>query len=151
MQIVQALLKRRSRVLCLVFGNPFVALALFFFSFTTLLAYYYIAESNVAYIRRSIKLPGAMFVLKVGLMAMVFYGTIKAATLAWGLGDIGVGLMAWINIIGILIIFFMGKPAIKALKDFEAQQAKGADKYIFDPKSLGIKNADFWEDRLNQK
>ncbi|MCL4129159.1 UNVERIFIED_CONTAM: hypothetical protein GTU68_056864, partial [Idotea baltica] len=59
------------------FGNPFVAVTLFFFSFTTLLAYYYIAESNVAYIRRSIKLPGAMFLLKVGLMGMVFYGTIK--------------------------------------------------------------------------
>ncbi len=130
------------------FGNPFVTATLFFFSFTTLLAYYYIAESNVAYIRRSIKLPGAMFILKAGLMTMVFYGTVKAASLAWGLGDIGVGLMAWINIIGILIIFFMGKPAVKALKDFEAQQAAGVDKYTFDPKSLGIEKADFWEDRL---
>lgn len=133
------------------FGNPFVATALFFFSFTTLLAYYYIAESNVAYIRRSFNIPGAMFFLKVGLMVMVFYGTIKAATLAWGLGDIGVGLMAWINIIGILIIFFLGKPAIKALKDFESQQANGVEKYTFDPKALGIEKADFWENRLNEK
>ncbi|MBX2847310.1 MAG: alanine:cation symporter family protein [Acidiferrobacterales bacterium] len=133
------------------FGNPFVATALFFFSFTTLLAYYYIAESNVAYIRRSFNIPGAMFFLKVGLMVMVFYGTIKAATLAWGLGDIGVGLMAWINIIGILIIFFLGKPAIKALKDFESQQANGVEKYTFDPKALGIERADFWENRLNEK
>jgi ABC-type sulfate transport system permease component len=29
-------------------GKPFIALALFFFSFTTILAYYYIAETNVA-------------------------------------------------------------------------------------------------------
>lgn len=132
------------------FGNPFVAAALFFFSFTTLLAYYYIAESNVAYIRRTIKIPGAMFFLKAGLMIMVFYGTIKTATLAWGLGDIGVGLMAWINIIGILIIFFMGRPAIKALKDYEEQQTRGVEKYTFDPKALEIKNAYFWEDRLNK-
>ena len=34
------------------FGRVFVAVALFFFAFTTLLAYYYIAETNVAYIRR---------------------------------------------------------------------------------------------------
>ena len=129
------------------FGNPFVAAALFFFSFTTLLAYYYIAESNVAYIRRTFNLPGAMFILKVGLMVMVFYGTIKAANLAWGLSDIGVGLMAWINIVGIIIIFFMGKPAIKALKDFERQQTNGVDEYTFDPKALDIKNADFWESR----
>ena len=126
-------------------GNPFVAVALFFFSFTTLLAYYYIAESNVAYIRRSIKIPGAMLLLKIGLMSMTFYGTVKAANLAWGLGDIGVGLMAWINIIGILIIFVMGRPAIKALRDYEFQKKKGVKKYHFDPKALGIKNADFWE------
>ncbi|MBT8116011.1 MAG: alanine:cation symporter family protein, partial [Arenicella sp.] len=31
------------------FGNPFVAVSLFFFSFTTLMAYYYIAECNVVY------------------------------------------------------------------------------------------------------
>jgi AGCS family alanine or glycine:cation symporter len=128
-------------------GNPFVAVALFFFSFTTLLAYYYIAESNVAYIRRTVKIPGAMRFLKVILCSAVFYGTVKAANLAWALGDIGVGLMAWINIIGILIIFFMGRPALKALKDYEEQKAKGVTTYTFDPKALGIKNATFWEDR----
>lgn len=128
-------------------GNPFVALALFFFSFTTLMAYYYIAESNVVYLRRFIKFPGAINVLKVVLMLAVFYGTVKAANLAWGLGDIGVGLMAWINIIGILIIFFMGAPAIKALKDYEEQRNSGATSYTFDPIKLGIKNAKFWESK----
>lgn len=126
------------------FGNPFVAVALFFFSFTTLMAYYYIAESNVVYIRRFFKFSGAVTVLKIVLMLAVFYGTVKAANIAWGLGDIGVGLMAWVNIIGILIIFFMGRPAIKALKDYEAQRKAGVEKYTFDPKKLGIKNADFW-------
>ena len=126
-------------------GKPFVAVALFFFAFTTLLAYYYIAETNIAYIHRTIKIPGMMFVLKLALMASVFYGTVKTANLAWGLGDIGVGLMAWLNIIGILIIFFMAKPALKALKDYEAQRNAGVTTYTFDPKALGIKNADFWE------
>ena len=126
-------------------GNPFVAIALFFFSFTTLMAYYYIAESNVAYINRFVRIPGAITVLKVGLMLAVFYGTVKAASLAWSLGDIGVGLMAWVNIIGILIIFFMGRPAIKALKDYERQRNSGATNFTFDPKALGIKNADYWE------
>lgn len=128
-------------------GNPFVALALFFFSFTTLMAYYYIAESNVVYIKRSIKLPGAITALKIVLMSAVFYGTVKAANLAWGLGDIGVGLMAWINIIGILIIFFIGKPAIKALKDYEQQRKNDVEDFTFDPQKLGIKNADFWENK----
>ena len=132
-------------------GNPFVAVALFFFSFTTLMAYYYIAESNVVYIKRFIKLPGAILTLKIVLMSAVFYGTVKAAGLAWGMGDIGVGLMAWVNIIGILIIFFMGRPAIKALKDYEEQQRNGVTDFTFDPKKLSIKNAEFWEKKHDNK
>jgi len=132
-------------------GGPFVAIALFFFAFTTLLAYYYIAETNVAYIKRTFHIPGLMLILKLGLMAAVFYGAIRTAGLAWALGDIGVGLMAWLNIVGILIIFLVAKPAIKALRDYEAQQAAGVDKYRFDPLALGIRNAEFWERRLEQE
>ena len=126
-------------------GEIFVAIALFFFAFTTLLAYYYIAETNVAYIRRSIRFPGELTILKIVLMTSVFYGTVRSADLAWALGDIGVGLMAWLNIIGILILFFMGSPAIKALKDYEQQKDAGVEKYTFDPEALGIRNADFWK------
>jgi AGCS family alanine or glycine:cation symporter len=129
------------------FGNPFVAIALFFFSFTTLLAYYYIAESNVAYIRRSIKMPGAMTLLKIVLISAVFFGAVIEAKIVWSLGDIGLGIMAWVNIIGILIIFFMGRPAMRALKDYEAQKAAGVTVYTFDPIKLGIKNAHFWENK----
>ncbi|MCG7497281.1 alanine:cation symporter family protein [Vibrio sp. Of7-15] len=129
-------------------GKPFIAFALFFFAFTTILAYYYIAETNIAYIRRTVKLPALMFALKVVLMVSVFYGTVKAANLAWALGDVGVGLMAWLNIVGILIIFFLSKPALKALKDYEEQQKAGVTEYTFDPVKLGIKNADFWEKKL---
>lgn len=126
-------------------GIPFVAVALFFFAFTTILAYYYIAETNVSYLMRNVRIPGAMLALKVVMMMAVFYGSVKAAKLAWGLGDIGVGLMAWLNIAGILIIFFIAKPAIKALKDYENQRKQGVTEYHFDPKALGIENADLWE------
>jgi AGCS family alanine or glycine:cation symporter len=132
-------------------GKPFIALALFFFSFTTILAYYYIAETNVSYLRKTIKLPGAVFILKVLLLSSVFYGTVKTANLAWGLGDIGVGLMAWLNIVGIVLIFFMGKPALKALKDYEQQKNAGVKKYTFDPKKLGIDKADYWEKRIEDE
>ena len=127
------------------FGKVFVAVALFFFAFTTLLAYYYIAETNVAYIRRSFRIPHELTILKLMLIGSVFYGTLRTATLAWGLGDIGVGVMAWLNIIGIIIIFFLAKPAIKALKDYEKQRKAGVTEYTFDPEKLGIKNADFWK------
>ena len=131
-------------------GKPFIALALFFFAFTTVLAYYFIAENNVSYINRTIKLPALRFLLKLLIMGAVFYGTVAEPSAAWGMGDVGVGIMAWLNIIGIIIIFFMSKPAIKALRDYERQQKEGVSEYTFDPKSLGIKNADFWEERFEK-
>lgn len=134
------------------FGNPFVAFALFFFSFTTLLAYYYIAETNVSYLHRTIHIPGLTFALKILIIAATFYGTIATETgSVWNLGDAGVGIMAWLNIIGIILIFFMSKPTIKALSDYERQRKAGVKEYVFSPKELGINNATFWEQRLAKK
>jgi len=56
-------------------------------------------------------------------------------------------LMAWLNIVGILIIFFMARPAVKALKDYEEQKKAGVTDYKFDPEKLGIKNAHYWESK----
>ncbi|MEM9531166.1 MAG: alanine/glycine:cation symporter family protein [Pseudomonadota bacterium] len=128
-------------------GKVFVAVALFFFAFTTILAYYYVAETNVAYIRRSLSIPGSLLLLKFILLGMVFYGSIRTADLAWALGDIGVGVMAWLNIVGILVIFLIGSPAIKALRDYERQQREGRARFSFDPLALDIKGADFWAER----
>ncbi|OEC36759.1 alanine or glycine:cation symporter, AGCS family [Pseudomonas cuatrocienegasensis] len=122
------------------FGNIFVAIALFFFAFTTILAYYYIAETNIAYINRKVNRPILTLLLKFGIIAATVYGTVRSATVAWDLGDLGVGLMAWLNIIAILL---MHKIAYKCLKDYEAQQDAGQDP-VFHPEKLGIKNADYW-------
>ena len=129
------------------FGQVFVGLALFFFAFTTILAYYYITETNVAYLNRVFnnKLPTIVF--KLLLMFMVAYGTVNSAGYIWNIGDIGVGLMAWVNVLGILAIFFMYKPTMRCLRDFE-QQKKAGGPITFDPVKLGITNATFWEKKL---
>ena len=129
------------------FGSIFVAIALFFFAFTTIVAYYYIAETNIAYINRKINRPWLTFLLKIALMAATVYGTVKTADLAWGMGDIGVGLMAWLNIIAILLL---QKTAFTCLKDYEAQQAQGIDP-VFHPEKLGIKNADYWVGKRSEE
>ncbi|MGB2065203.1 MAG: alanine/glycine:cation symporter family protein, partial [Marinomonas gallaica] len=124
------------------FGSAFVGIALFFFAFTTILAYYYIAETNVAYLRRALKINVSLTFVKLLIMFMVAYGTVNTAGYIWNLGDVGVGLMAWLNIVGIIAIFFMARPTMKALKDYEDQKAAGVEEYTFDPKALGIQGAD---------
>lgn len=122
-------------------GSYTVAIALFFFAFTTLMAYYYIAETNVAYLTQKRGGPLLMFLLKVGILAVVFMGCVRTARLAWDLGDLGVGLMAWLNIIAIVILH---KPAMKAFRDYESQR-KVTEDPVFRPRELGIENAEFWE------
>ncbi|HEY4551616.1 MAG TPA: alanine:cation symporter family protein, partial [Bacillaceae bacterium] len=79
---------------------------------------------------------------KVVLLGATFYGVVREATLAWALGDIGLGLMVWLNLIAIVMLT---KPALIALKDYEEQRKKGLDP-VFNSTKLGIKNAEYWED-----
>ncbi|MGJ7919170.1 alanine/glycine:cation symporter family protein [Neobacillus sp. LXY-4] len=123
------------------FGSGFVAVSLFFFAFTTIMAYYYIAETNIAYLTKGRESKIAMVGLKIVIIAATFYGSVKTADLAWALGDVGLGIMVWLNLVAILILT---KPALIALKDYESQKKQGLDP-VFNSKALGIKNAEFWE------
>ena len=101
------------------FGFGFVAIALFFFVFTTLMAYYYMAETNLSFMFKDKINPIALFSLRIVLLLTIIFGAINTSARAWDLGDIGVGLMAWLNFIAILLL---RKPAIIALRDFERQK-----------------------------
>lgn len=125
------------------FGALFLAVAIFFFAFTTLMAYYYIAETTIVFLNRKQKYPWLLTTFKVVFLAMVFFGTVRSASLMWALGDIGFGSMAWLNMFAILLLT---KPALKVLKDFD-NQMKAGENPVFEPVKAGIKNAEFWEER----
>ena len=125
------------------YGSSILAIALLFFAFTTIVAYYYIAETNVMYINRKVHRPWLANLLKVLVVTSVIYGGVKSADIAWALGDVGVGIMAWLNIVAIIIL---QRPALLALKDYETQINSGVDP-VFDPQALGIEKADFWVNR----
>ncbi len=135
------------------FGAAFVAIALFFFAFTTLMAYYYIAEVNLNYMIKRLTGKGnkvATHVLKIVMLGMIFFGCVKSAGLAWTMGDIGVGLMAWLNIVAILLL---SNIVMKCFNDYESQlkSGKNSEDITFDPEPLGIKGADFWENFKKSK
>lgn len=125
------------------FGSAFVAIALFFFAFTTLMAYYYYAETNLAYLRRSKASPKLFLLLRLVFLFVTFYGTLRHADFAWAMGDIGVGVMAWLNLIAILLL---ARPAIACLRDYEAQLRAGVVEPRYVAKSTGVDNAAEWKD-----
>ena len=105
---------------------------------------------NITYLTRflgrSAHKNGLMLV-KILIMMMVADGGLNSAGYIWNMGDVGVGLMAWLNIVGILIIFFVARPAMDILKDYESQLKAGVKHFTFDPAKFGIKNAPYWEER----
>ena len=102
-------------------GGGFVSIALVFFVFTTLMAYYFYGESSIMYIFQG-KPRGekaAIWCFRTGLLLMTVFGALKEANVIWQLGDIGVGITAWINVIALLLLC---PQAIKALREFEKTQ-----------------------------
>lgn len=120
-------------------GAGFVAVSLLFFAFTTIMAYYYIAETNLSYLFKK-EIRWLLNALRVLILAATFYGSVKTAEVAWTLGDIGVGMMAWLNVIAILLL---RKPALKVFKDYESQKKAGKDP-VFKADAVGIPNTEQW-------
>lgn len=128
------------------FGSGFVAIAIFLFAFTTLMAYYYIAETTIVYLDKKLRFPFLKLVLKVIFLLVVYIGSVQSVSLMWGLGDIGFGSMSYLNFIAIVLLT---KPAIRVLQDYDRQKKAGLDP-IFDPREVGIKNAEFWIEYSNR-
>ena len=178
-------------------GDMVIAIALFFFAFTTIMAYYYYAETNLVYLfsrwrnRRLHKMRKMLqaervttgnhpsewgqewlqeeaqalhrqeerydeadkhfgddrgekvvvWMLRIGTIGAVFCGSLAGSGIVWTVGDIGVGAMAWINIITIVIL---SPKALRSLRDYERQQKEGKEPH-FDPTKLHIDGADFWK------
>ena len=103
------------------FGSQFVSVAMIFFVFSTVMAYYFYAESSLYYLFRG-KGKGEKLcvrVLQVAMLGAVIFGAVREADVVWKLGDIGVGFMAWVTVISLLILC---PKAIGALKEYEADE-----------------------------
>ncbi len=127
------------------FGNEFVAVALMFFAFTTVMAYYYIAESNIDFLFKGRKSRYAIWILRLLILVSVYLGCINSAKVAWTLGDIGVGLMAWMNLVAILLLY---KKAVAVADDYEKQKKQGLDPQ-FNGTELNLQHAEYWNNSLD--
>jgi alanine or glycine:cation symporter, AGCS family len=127
------------------FGGGFVAIALFLFTFTTVLAYAFYTDSNIGYLfRHNSNGKGykiALAASRVTICAVTFIGAVMSANMVWNFGSAGVGAMAWFNVI---VILLLAKPGVKTLWDYEVQKKMGLDP-VFIPGRCGIKDAELWD------
>ena len=124
------------------FGSAFVALALFFFAFTTIMSYYFQAETNIYFLFRKKKTNFyAINLLRVVMLITIYFAAINKMTLAWDMADIGVGMMAWLNLIALLLLQAI---ALRTFNDYEQQFKAGIPHPVFKPDKLKIKNTKEW-------
>ncbi len=103
-------------------GSAFITIALIFFAFTTIMAYYFYADSSLIFLFRkenenhSTKAKTVLNIYKLLIITLVIIGTIVSSDIVWKMGDIGTGITSWINII---VLIFLFPEALALLKDFE--------------------------------
>lgn len=107
-------------------GPIFVAIAIFFFAFSSIIGNYYYGEANVRFLTQR---PLAILVLRIitgGLMVM--FGAIASLDLVWSIGDF---FMALVTICNLIAIITLGKYAFRLLDDYRQQKRAGVKSPVF--------------------
>jgi alanine or glycine:cation symporter, AGCS family len=91
-------------------GGGFLAVAIFFFAFSSIVGNYAFSEGNVQFITRH---PLALLGFRLMVLAMVMIGTVASLPTLLNLADLGMGIMAVINLVAIVLL---GRHAFGALR-----------------------------------
>lgn len=95
------------------FGESFVAIALLFFAFSTILGWYFFGEANILYLFKSQKMVN---IYRAAVMIMLTLGAFIDVKLIWEVSDLFNCLMVLPNLIGLLFLGGMVKKAMKTHK-----------------------------------
>lgn len=107
----------------------FIAFAIILFCFSSIIANYSYAESNIMFLTKSKKV---LFIFRGLVLAMVMAGSVASLQLVWNFADVSMGLMALVNIAAITML---SKVAFAVIKDYEKQMKQGKTP-TFDPKQF---------------
>lgn len=106
-------------------GSIYVAIAILFFAYSSIIGNYYYGETNIRYITNNKKVMVLFRFLSGG---MVLFGSLASLDLAWSLADVCMGLMTICNLIAITLL---GKYAFRLLEDYRMQKRKGIKNPVF--------------------
>ncbi|WP_413112989.1 alanine/glycine:cation symporter family protein [Thaumasiovibrio sp. DFM-14] len=108
-------------------GSSFIAVAIFFFAFTSVIANYAYAETNFLFLGKQGRKRLVLFRLLV--LGMIWFGAISPLPTVWALADVSMGLMAIVNL---LALFLLSGVVVKLQRDYQTQ-LKRHQVPVFDP------------------
>lgn len=103
------------------FGVTFIAIALLFFAFSTIIGWYFFGEANIKFLFGK----KALTPYRVLVMVFIVLGCVAKVDLVWDLADTFNGLMVLPNLVALLAL---GGVAGKLLVDYEGKKNKIGEK-----------------------
>lgn len=110
-------------------GRIFVAVAIFFFAFSSIFGNYYYGEANVRFITSSQRV---LNIYRIIVGAMVMGGAMMSLKMVWSLADLTMGLMTLCNIVALVLL---GRQALLLLDDYRRQKREGKDP-VFEKRAI---------------
>jgi AGCS family alanine or glycine:cation symporter len=108
-------------------GSIFIAVAIFFFAFTSIVGNYSYAENSIFFLK--LEKIGGILALRVACLGMVLWGAISKLDIVWNMADAAMGLMATVNLIGIVAL----SGVVKRVTVDYLQQVKAGKEPVFNP------------------
>ncbi|ANU22449.1 alanine/glycine:cation symporter family protein [Planococcus donghaensis] len=116
----------------------FLAIAILFFAFSSIIGNYYYGETNIEFINAH---SAWLTAYRFGVLAMVMFGALAQVQLVWNMADLFMGFMAVLNLV---VIALLGKTAFKVLEDYTSQRKAGKNPEFFAKNIPGLKNTECW-------
>ena len=101
-------------------GTYFVAIAIFFFAFSSIIGNYTYGEMNVKFLTP--RKGWLTFVRVMNGIVMVFFGALASLDLVWSIGDLFMGFITLCNLVAIVKL---SPQATFLLKDYQRQKRQG--------------------------
>ena len=118
------------------FGGEWItwvlAIFMFVFAFSSLIAYYSMSEANLRFIKDD---EGNVKILRVGVVVVALIACIIPIDMVWDLMDV---FMAIMGILNITALFFLFRYVIPVFKDYFKQKREGIEEPVF-----VLENCDF--------
>lgn len=106
-------------------SRHFLAVAILFFAFSSVIGNYAYAEGNVDFLGKK---RGVLILFRCLVLGMVYFGAVAKVDLVWQMGDLSQALMVVINLVAILLLSGV---AFKVLRDYESQLRSGTTRPTF--------------------
>ncbi|MFS8037751.1 alanine/glycine:cation symporter family protein [Xanthobacter sp. AM11] len=103
-------------------GRYFVAVAIFFFAFTSIIGNYSYAENALVFLGHGH--VSGVIILRCGLLAMVVWGSLQSVATVFNTADASMGLMASINLVAIVLLSGI---VARLAKDYLAKRKAGLE------------------------